>query len=109
MLRPHDFDVTDEAGETRHPDQILEAVQDLIEQEPDHPIWNATFHLRYWEDPSNRIRVRKHQMMQMARYAHQSVFQWGDVDLVEFREWYDTFVSIVTDEHPQQTQMENSR
>jgi hypothetical protein len=109
LLRIDVLEVTDRTtGETRHPDVISDALKDLTECDPDTPTWNFTWPLRTWIDPLYMMRVRMMQKMQLGRYGHQSVLQWDGVDVVDFRAWYNTLSDVVKEEHPAQTDMENT-
>lgn len=108
MLRLDVLEVIDRnTGETRHPDIINNALRELVECDPETPVWNFTWPLRIWIDPLYLRNVRRMQKMQLGRYGHQNVLQWDDVDVNEFREWYSALSDVVKDEHPVATDMEN--
>ncbi len=55
-------------------------------------------------DPSDRIRTRTKQLVQMARYARVGVpdelLGWGEVDVVRFNELYEALSGLANEEGP---------
>lgn len=51
-------------------------------------------------DPAASLQTRRRQIVEMARYGRQSLFQWDDLDVVEFHEWHHTLVELLNEEHP---------
>lgn len=46
------------------------------------------------------IKARRFKKMALARYARQSLFDWGDTDASELDEWFDSLVEIIKNEKP---------
>jgi hypothetical protein len=108
LLRLYVLGLTTEDGDTRHPDVTHDALKDLIECDADTPVWNATWPLRTWIDPDNLARVRKLQRMQLARYGHVPVFDWNEVEVNEFKEWYEALDEVLNGERPIQATFEDN-
>jgi hypothetical protein len=46
------------------------------------------------------IKARRFKKMALARYAKQSLFDWGDTDATELDQWFDSLVEIIKNERP---------
>lgn len=79
-------------------------MEGLLHWSPDSPVYNATWHVDYDEDPAELLRVRRRELVQMARYARAAVpgelLGWGDVDVREFRALYRELKEVLDDERP---------
>lgn len=121
MLRLHDLDLTDAAGNTRHPDDIEAALADLFcfrsappchpewKHEDRHPFFENFWHLLLWFDPEERLKSRAKQKMQLGRYGHQSFYQWEDKPLSDLDEAYAALAEIMSAESASQSHSEDMR
>lgn len=59
-------------------------------------LWHMFFQMRSAEET---LAMRRKQIMQLARYGRQSIFEWDDVSVDEVEEWIETLSEIIKAEN----------
>ena len=59
-------------------------------------------------DPEVLVKLRRHQIMALARYARAPLLGWDDVDVTEVRAWYDELKELMKLESAASKTMENA-
>lgn len=68
------------------------------------PFYSYTMRLM---DSHENLKTRWRQLVELGRYARQSVLQWEDVDLVDFFDIYKAFMELTEKESGINTVLEN--